>query len=308
MLDAGKRLGRQQESEEAARKALEWLETIQHTHGGWAGGYVDQKRPPVVFNTGQVIRGMLAAHTYFSDDRWLHSAQRAGDWLLDMQDEDGSWKTSVYRGMVRVYDTYVAAPLAELYQRTGNEAYAQAARRQCQWVIREKQEKNAWFHDADNTIEHNDRPILHTLAYTIDGLIETGILLGDDEFISAGERAALVLLAAFLEDNGLRGRYDAHWRGSESFITTGGAQMSIAWNRLYALRGTPELKSAFSQMNRSLMRMQIRGSQMECEGALFGSQPLWGRYEAFGCPNWASKYFLEALLMEDKATSLAGHG
>ena len=84
--------------------------------------------------------------------------------------------------------------------------------------------------------------------------------------------------------------------------------MSIAWNRLYALRGTPELKSAFSQMNRSLMRMQIRGSQMECEGALFGSQPLWGRYEAFGCPNWASKYFLEALLMEDKATSLAGHG
>ncbi|CAI8277211.1 MAG: Uncharacterised protein [Flavobacteriia bacterium] len=307
LLDAGKRLGRQQESEEAAKKALEWLETIQHTDGGWAGGYLDQKRPPVVFNTGQVIRGMLAAHSYFLDDRWLHSAQRAGDWLLDLQDEDGSWKISVYRGMVRVYDTYVAAPLAQLSQRTGKEAYAEAARRQCQWVIREKQEKNAWFQDADNTIAHNDRPILHTLAYTIDGLIETGMLLGEEEFISAGERAAQVLLEAFLEDNGLRGRYDAHWRGSESFITTGGAQMSIAWNRLYALRGTPDLKRAFSQMNRSLMRMQIRGSQMECEGALFGSQPLWGRYEAFGCPNWASKYFLEALLMEDRTISGTGH-
>jgi hypothetical protein len=33
-------------------------------------------------------------------------------------------------------------------------------------------------------------------------------------------------------------------------------------------------------------------------GALPGSYPVWGRYEPFGFPNWATKFFADSLLLE----------
>jgi hypothetical protein len=35
-------------------------------------------------------------------------------------------------------------------------------------------------------------------------------------------------------------------------------------------------------------------------GAMPGSFPLWGRYEPFGFPNWATKYFCDAIMMEEE--------
>lgn len=298
LLEAGKWLEMQESTQESARKALDWLLAIQFAEGGWPGGYVAQRRPAVVFNTGQVIRGMLAGWKHFGEKRYLASAEKAGQWLVSIQDPQGFWSKSVYLNRVRVYDTYVAAPLAALYRATGNERFAQAARLQCEWVISQKQQPNAWFEDADNTIEHNHRPILHTIAYTIDGLIETGKLLGNESFIQAGQSAADVLLKKFLQEGRLHGRYDAAWHGTEAFITTGGAQMAIAWQRLWAHTGKQEYREGASLMNNWLRELQVINSAWPCQGALFGSAPLWGRYEAFGCPNWASKYFLESLTME----------
>jgi len=303
LLEAGKWLEMQAQTQESARKALDWLLEIQFADGGWPGGYVAQKRPAVVFNTAQVIRGMLAGWEHFQEERYLASAVKAGTWLVDIQDAQGFWSQSVYLNRVRVYDTYVAAPLAALYLATDNEVFAGAARKQCSWVIREKQQASAWFADADNTIQHNNRPILHTIAYTIDGLIETGVLLKHAPFVEAGKRAADVLLEKFLQEGRLHGRYDASWRGTEAFITTGGAQMSIAWQRLWAHTGEQQYREAASMMNSWLRELQVQEITWPCQGALFGSAPLWGRYEAFGCPNWASKYFLEALTMEALQTN-----
>ena len=40
-----------------------------------------------------------------------------------------------------------------------------------EWVLAQ-QWANGWFSNADNTEKHNERPITHTIAYTVDGLIE----------------------------------------------------------------------------------------------------------------------------------------
>lgn len=303
LLEAGKYLNRTNEAEEASMKALDWLLQIQHENGGWPGGYVEQKRPPIVFNTGQIIRGMVASSKYFENNQFSESAKKAGDWLVSIQDQEGSWSQSVYMGKVRVYDTYVAAPLALLYRHTGEEKYSAAAQRQCEWVIDNKQHSNGWFEDADNTVKHNDRPILHTIAYTIDGLIETGLLLNNQKLIDSGIKASKILAEELLREGFLKGRYDKNWKGSEAFITTGGAQIAIAWNRLRAVSAEPIYQDAIKRMNDILLSLQIQESSLACEGALFGSAPIWGRYEAFGCPNWGTKYFLESLLMYVKANS-----
>ena len=45
-------------AESAAFEAGKWLLEVQRNDGGWPGGYMHQHRDSVVFNTGQIIRGM----------------------------------------------------------------------------------------------------------------------------------------------------------------------------------------------------------------------------------------------------------
>jgi hypothetical protein len=280
-----------------AFKASECLLRLQRADGGWQGGRVGEDRTSVVFNTAQVIRGMLAAHARGGDVRYHNAAQRAGDWIVSAQEADGSWERSNFMGVARVYDSYVDAPLLMLWKVTGNEALKAAALRNLAWVAA-RQQVNGWFADADNTVKHNDRPIIHTIAYTIDGLAESGELLGEDRWIDHAHAAAVPLRERFLRDGLLQGRYDRSWCGSDAFITTGGAQLAITWERLARHREAPLYRAAAARMRTQLMEFQRR-SRLGPEGgqgALTGSFPLWGRYEKFAFPNWATKYFADALL------------
>jgi hypothetical protein len=36
-------------------------------------------------------------------------------------------------------------------------------------------------------------------------------------------------------------------------------------------------------------------------GAIPGSFPIWGRYEPFAFPNWATKFFCDALMLGEEA-------
>ena len=74
----------------AALAMAEWELTVQYPEGGFPGHFVDRPNPPVVFNTGQVIFGLLAAHEAAGNAYFLASARQAGDWLLGEQDPDGS--------------------------------------------------------------------------------------------------------------------------------------------------------------------------------------------------------------------------
>ena len=89
----------------AALAMAEWELTVQTPEGGFPGHFVDRAHPPVVFNTGQVIFGLVAAHAATGDDRFLDAAHRAGHWLVGAQDPDGAWRRSDYRGALHVYNT-----------------------------------------------------------------------------------------------------------------------------------------------------------------------------------------------------------
>ncbi|MGF1595582.1 MAG: hypothetical protein ACFCVK_01410 [Acidimicrobiales bacterium] len=46
-------------------------------------------------------------------------------------------------------------------------------------------------------------------------------------------------------------------------------------------------------------RHQALDGPPEIRGAIKGSHPIWGRYAPLGYPNWATKFFLDALLLLD---------
>jgi hypothetical protein len=100
----------------------------------------------------------------------------------------------------------------------------------------------------------------------------------------------------------LKGRFDFQWMGSEYMICTGAAQISIIWSMLWELTHDTKYLDAMEQVNNQLVYIQqscltIQGTG---NGAIPGSYPIWGKYEPFGFPNWATKYFADALMAELK--------
>jgi hypothetical protein len=296
LINGGKYL-QQQAPLDAAVKAAEWLLTIQHSDGGWQGGRVGEGRPSIVFNTAQVIRGMLAAHALTGDDRYLVAGERAARWIVSVQDEDGAWRTSNFMGVARVYDTYVDAPLLLVHKRMGDPVLKDAATRNLEWVLAQ-QASSGWFANADNTVKHNDRPITHTIAYTVDGLLECGKLLGRSDLEASGATVSRVLLERFLKEGTLNGRYDRNWKGSEYPLMTGCAQLAITWAREYERTKDVRFREGLLRMVDALMAVQSRSKSgpADVHGAMPGTYPLWGRYEKFAFPNWATKYFADAVL------------
>lgn len=296
LLKLAKRLSRP-DLQERALRAAEWLIKIQRADGGWQGGRVDQQRPTIVFNTAQVIRGMIALSDLTNDPRSKDAAIRAADRIVQVQEPDGSWKKHNFMQQERVYDSYVSAPLLHLAKITGNDGYRASALKNLERILTHQQ-TNGWFMNADNTIRHNDRPITHTIAYTIDGLLESHLHTKMPELLDAARKAADPLLDIFLETGALEGRYDNKWNGSEHPLTTGNAQLAICWARLFAISGEDRYRQGLERMVQWLKAVQdlsLSGPE-DGHGAVTGSFPLWGRYEKFAFPNWAQKYMADALL------------
>lgn len=76
----------------------------------------------MVFNTAQVIRGLLATYHLTQDQRHLDACVRAGDRILVSQSRDGAWRNNNHLTAARVYDSYVSAPLLALHRATGTTA------------------------------------------------------------------------------------------------------------------------------------------------------------------------------------------
>jgi len=288
-----------EEAEKSALAAGQWLLSIQHSDGGWPGGYVHQSRPSVVFNTGQILRGLLALYDHIGASAYKEAAGRAIHWIWNQLDEEGKFSKNDFMGAVRVYGTYVVAPILEWLPHFPEHkaSWESHATRHLDWVITQQSE-NFWFANCDNTLHKNHAPIIHTIAYTIDGLLDSGVMLQNENYINAAQNAAEVLAKTFLKNGLLHGRYDSKWKGSEAFIPTGGAQLAIVWHKLITQGESTWAQAARDEMNTLLSVIATNGAraQVDVAGALQGSFPMWGRYETFGLPNWATKYMVDSLM------------
>lgn len=287
--------------------AANWLVKMQKLSGGWQGGKVAENKPEIVFNTAQIIRGLLSIYELGKDEIYLNAAFKAGKWLCSVQHPQGYWKTNALMNQARVYDSYVDVPLIRLFNITENELFRDCAIRNLEWIIHEKQKNNGWFYDCDNTQKRNDKPIVHTIAYTIDGLLNSGLLLNEEKYIKSAQMSADTLLDIMMENNSLNGRYDEDWNGSEYPMTTAYAQMAYIWLLFCKLTNDRRYWEAASMANSILLWSLRRPFREipETKGALSGSMPLWGKYEPFAFPNWATKYFIDSLMLELKLSKQA---
>ena len=283
---------------DAALAMAEWERTVQYPEGGFPGHFVDRPNPPVVFNTGQVIFGLLAAHEAAGNAYFLASARQAGDWLLSQQDPDGAWRRSDYHGHVHTYNTRTAWALVELGLRTGIERYVHAGELNLDWALGQ-QDPNGWFRDC--AFAPGRDPYLHTIAYAAQGLLEAGLRLDRANYVAAARQTCEAVLARVRKDGWIPATFDARWNPTARYsCLTGNAQMAALWFRLSALTGEPAFEEGARKANRFLRSLQdCETAHPAVRGAVKGSHPIWGRYLFGTFPNWAAKFFIDALLMED---------
>lgn len=284
-----------------AIKMAEWELKLQKPDGGWEGFYEGDGQPPVVFNSGQVLRGLIRTYKETNEQKYLDAAIKGASWIVNTQDEDGSWTSTNFKQMKRVYDTYVTAPLAELYTITNDERYKLSCIKNCDFVLCHQYE-NGWFELCDNTVLNNEAPVTHTISYTIDGLIETGLHLKLDKYIQAGKLAADELMHKAEILPILPARLDKKWRKRANYVcNTGNAQLGIILMRLYEITGEARYMNTALKLGDFLAYVQnLNSVGKHRKGGITGSYPIWGMYCPLKYPSWASKYYTDLLFYLNK--------
>ncbi|MGC1373903.1 MAG: prenyltransferase/squalene oxidase repeat-containing protein [Candidatus Sulfotelmatobacter sp.] len=280
----------------AAERATDWLLSLQMPDGAFSAGLHGATAEASVFNTGQILQGLIRAYAETKRREILLGAVLAGDWLIRMQQPDGSWSgTGAYQATAHTYYSMVAWPLALLSLETADPRYARAAETNLDWVLSQFQ-PNGWI---DGINLHGHPNYLHFIAYALQGALECGVLLQRDDAVDAVANSAWTLLRKFEANKSLSGAYAGNFNNGHCFTClTGNAQISCVWLRLFEITGDLRYLNAALKMNEMLKQLiSTRGAQ-GIAGGVSGSYPVWGCYQPLRYISWGCKFFADALLLE----------
>ncbi|MBI1747209.1 MAG: terpene cyclase/mutase family protein [Acidobacteria bacterium] len=294
-----------------ALSIIDWELSLQNTDGSFPGHFGEPGSAPVIFNTGQIMHGMLAGYIHFGRTECLSAAVRAGQWMMERQDDDGCWRRSEHNGTPHTYNTRAAWALLRTGLLANDASLNRAAVQNLEWAYKQQTE-SGWF--ATNAFTRNRAPFTHTIAYAIRGFLESALLLGQERYLHTAEKAAAALANAQRENGWLTGVYDDGWVPAAYYCClTGVAQMAINWERLSHVHRNRKYSTAIQRALSFLKKNQVISHEGNAvDGGLAGSVPIWGGYSRFEYPNWANKFFSDALMMDMEdivipSTTKAGH-
>lgn len=280
----------------------DWETKVQMPNGAVMGGVLNDQPSPAVFNTGQVILGWVAAYEETKDEKYLDAAKRAGDYLLKVQNLDGSWikgNSEFANATSTTYNSRVGWALALLGQCCGDSRYRDGGEKNVRFSL-SQQNANGWF--RNNCLTDATAPLLHTISYAIEGIWGGGEVLRNTEYLKGATLSAEKLLGALRKDGSVSGRLDSDWKGTvEWSCLTGDAQLAGIWFRLYAKHKDRRYLDGARQLLTFLKGSQNCVTQNAgLRGGIKGSIPFDGDYGRFEVLNWATKFFLDALLLDEQ--------
>lgn len=261
-----------------------------------------------VFNTGQVILGWCLLFERTGDKRYLTAACRAGDFLCNCQEADGRWVNNTYCGP-RTYHARIDWALLRLHELTGENKYLEKAEKNIAWVLAQ-QTNNGWF---KNCGFHDEDPIMHVIAYTLRGLLESACINVEkisrlnilEKLIKTTESINNSICAS--APQGIKGliptSFKSDWTTNDNHsCITGNAQYALYLYRLSQVTRNQAYAQLADQIVSTLKKMQNTGSYNRHKniiGAIPGSYPFYEGYCPNSFPNWATKFFADAILMKN---------
>ena len=257
---------------ELAIDYAKWLISIQHDDGSW---YDTFDQMPYVFDTAQILKGLLAAYSIWPDENVKNSIIKGAMWLAGNIQHDGRFKAadeSIWK-MPKAYSElihlYCLSPIREVGIHFSKSKLLEMVVLSIDYYKQNHMEE----------ILHFDL-LSHFYAYVMEALVD----LGELELA----KIAMNNIANFqTEDGAVPGYNDVHW-----VCSTGLFQLALTWFRVGDIeRGNKAFSYACRLQNES--------------GGWYGSYPSAedesNDYFAASEISWAVKYFLDALYYKNKA-------
>lgn len=283
------------------RRAIElgdWEISIQREDGAIFSNM--ESKNVRVFNTGQVMLGWLELYEVTNETKYLNACVKAAEYLVSAQEPTGEWIKDTHCG-ARTYETRVSWVLLRLGQVISEDKFIQAANRNTSWTLQQFTDigwiKNCGFYDND--------PITHVLDYTLRGLLEIYALNGDKKILNRVENSLNHLINASQNNfvNGvtgmLPGSFDRDWTPDKSSsCLTGTAQFGYTLYRYNQIvKNNNYIKFADTLIDAVKSTQLINTGLSEIDGAVPGCFPFARGYCHNQYPNWAAKFFADALMV-----------
>jgi hypothetical protein len=305
LLDYAARTGDRSDLVEHAREMGAWETRIQQPDGGVMLGHVDtQPRRSIVFNTGMVLHGWIDLTERGLADESA-AAERAAAFLVANLRGDGTWDPAVeYNHIPHTYNARVAWAMLRWASWADDAPTREAAQRMLDWTL-SRQQRNGWF--ADCVFKPGADPSTHAIAYTLRGLLESHVLLGEARYLDAVLRTSEILIRKLEVLGRLPANWSADWQPVVRYeCLTGNAQLGGVWLRLFQITGDARyLNAGLKAIDLALVR-QVESRLADLDGALAGSFPVWGRYAPLQYPNWAAKFLADSLMLREDVLRSSG--
>jgi folate-dependent phosphoribosylglycinamide formyltransferase PurN len=293
---------------ESARQAVEFLLAVQLHTGAFPGmERAENSTEPSAFNTAQIIHGLLSWHIATGEQIALDAARRAAIWLVSVQDDDGAFRRHCYLNVATTYSAHASCWLANLGRYLGDQKLLTAAERHLDWVLGQRDVDTGWIDlcGFDASDHQARRAFTHTIAYALVGVLQTATILGREDGVDVVRQAGHALLRRLEISRWIPGVLNHKWQGLANYAClTGNAQLALLWFDLY--KRDPDaryLNAAFKAIDIVKRAQPIENRNPAIRGGIPGSDPIWGGYSQLAIPNWAAKFFIDALLA--KAAALA---
>ena len=280
----------------------DWEVEIQLPSGAFQGMYWWPKQvgklEPAIFNTGQVIYGLLSALNFSNNERYAKAIENACQFLAGAQEADGAWRRHLgpnTKRSVYAYNSRVGAVLILASLQLNNKRWQLAGEKNIEWTIK-RQRSNGWFADASFT--EGLQPLTHTLCYCAEGLLYAGIALSRDEWVARAKLTADSMIDVFEQRGVLPATLDANWSSFDTYqCLTGNCQAALLWFEFFRITQQKRYLKASLTMRDFLMSSQDLFSRNRgIRGGIRGSYPVGGGYVPFAFVNWATKFYMDLLL------------
>jgi len=293
-------LARQRGDADYRQRALRicrWLLSVQNQDGGFSNPHYGPDG--IVFDTGQDLFGLVRAAEETGDTAFKAGAMKAAGWLCSIADDKGIWTRNEHLNTPHVYNTRTAWALLRANQIEYSAEREKIARANLDWAVAEQQ-TNGFYDNC--AFVRGTAPFTHTIAYATRGLLESGLLLGDDRYNNAAQACADAALKHLKSDGFIPGQIAVDGSPAATYCClTGNCQFAIAWAKLFDRTGNEAYqKAAILALDYVMAHQDIHTDNLDVRGAIKGSFPIWGKYAPLSFPNWPAKFFVDAMLLRSR--------
>lgn len=269
-------------------KSANWLCEIQSSAGYYFSG-VNSKKPSS-FNTSQIIFGLEEAFLFNGHSKYKEALTLSIEWLMGLIGTDGKWESGLYRsGYFASYYSRAIWPLIRTEYLPGQREKAIKSLEFLWTNVNEFYSFNDWGFDKF-------QPALsHTIAYTIEGFLESAVVINREDIINYCLQSLEVFSNVIQDNGGLSARYDPNWKVcSHSKCVAGQAQVISLLAKAFQISSNSVYKKTALKLFEEMLSWQIKSNKKSFNGAFPASLPIYGEYFPFRYVNWSNKFFLDA--------------